>query len=100
MSDPSAPPAMTRARRMEDCLRDALHPATLHVIDESARHAGHSGARREGETHYAITIVSEQFSGLNRIARSRMVNDLLAKEFASGLHALSLVLRSPGEHSS
>ncbi len=96
MNDQIAPEP-TRAGRMEQVLRTALNPSVLEVIDESGRHAGHAGARDGGETHYALTIVSQTFSGLNRIARSRMVNDLLANEFNSGLHAVSLLLRSPDE---
>ena len=60
-------------------------------------HAGHSGARAEGETHYNVLVVSERFSGLNRVARHRLINDALSDEFTAGLHALSLTLRAPGE---
>jgi len=78
-------------------LRRALLPVVLTVTDDSARHAGHAGARAGGETHYSLLIVSEAFRGEGRIARHRMVNAAVAEEFASGLHALALVLRTPEE---
>ncbi len=91
-------PMTSRARRLETVLTDAFAPILLQVDDDSARHAGHAGARPEGETHYSVLLVSEAFRGLGRVARSRAVHELLAAEFANGLHALSLTLRTPEEH--
>ncbi len=91
------PPPTTRAGRLEQVLRAEFAPVMLAVEDESALHAGHAGARAGGETHYRITIVTEQFSSLKRIERSRLVHNVLSREFAGGLHALSLILRSPSE---
>ena len=87
----------SRAARLEAALRQALAPASVVVEDESARHAGHAGARAGGETHYKITAVSARFDGVGRLERSRMVHAMLAGEFASGLHALSLTLKSTNE---
>ena len=50
-----------------------------------------------GDSHFRVTIVSRAFDGLSRIERQRRVNALLAEEFAAGLHALSLVTRTPDE---
>jgi len=85
----------TRAERIETVLQQALQPTSLAVTDESAMHAGHVGARAGGETHYQVLVVSPAFAGLSRVARSRKVHELLAAEFATGLHALSLQLRTP-----
>jgi BolA protein len=90
----------SRATRLEIALSRALQPVRLEIVDESARHAGHAGARAEGETHYAVTIVSDRFKDLSRVERSRVVHEILADEFANGLHALSLSLRSPGDRTS
>jgi BolA protein len=89
-----------RADRMAAVLREAFSPVLLEVVDDSARHAGHAGAAAGGETHYTIRIVSERFAGLKRLDRSRAVHHSLGGEFARGLHALSLELRSPSELSS
>ena len=87
-----------RAGRIETLLRARLGPVDhLAVIDDSARHAGHAGAREGGQTHYAVELVSPAFEGLGRVARSRLVHEALADEFAGGLHALALTLRTPRE---
>lgn len=82
---------------MENLLRERLSPLDFAVDDESARHAGHAGARPGGETHYRLRLVSAVFEGLSRVARQRLVYDLLAAEFSTGLHALSLELKTPAE---
>jgi BolA protein len=90
-------PDISRAARMKDLLNAAFAPLRLEVQDDSARHAGHAGAAPGGETHFTVRIVSESFAGLSRVERSRAVNHTLAVEFETGLHALSLELRSPAE---
>jgi stress-induced morphogen len=88
---------MTRAQRMEAVLQAAFAPASLEIVDESAKHAGHAGARPGGETHYQVTMVADTFEGLSRVDRQRRVNEVLAAEFDGGLHALSLRLKAPSE---
>jgi BolA protein len=88
---------LSRAERIESVLRAELAPAALQLKDESALHAGHAGAGPGGETHYRVQIVSSRFEGAGRVARQRLVYDLLRAEFASGLHALSLDLKTPAE---
>jgi BolA protein len=87
-----------RARRLREILTHEFSPTKLDIVDESARHAGHAGAAGgAGETHFNVAIVSDVFTRRSRVERSRMVYAALADEFASGLHALSLHLRSPSE---
>jgi BolA protein len=87
----------SRAARLESLLREAFSPAQLRVVDDSARHADHTEAYPGGETHYNVLVVSAVFRGMNRVARSRAVHAVLAPEFAGGMHALSLILRTPDE---
>jgi len=87
----------SRGARLEAALRRAFAPTLMRVEDDSARHAGHAGAQPGGETHYSVLLVSEAFRGQNRLARSRAVHAALAAEFAGGMHALSLTLRTPEE---
>ena len=78
-------------------LTAALDPVVLDVVDESDRHAGHAGAREGGGTHYRVRVVSAKFERRSRVERHRLVYDLLAAEFADGLHALALIAKAPGE---
>ena len=78
-------------------LTERFAPVRLELVDESQRHAGHLGARPEGETHFALTIVSAAFAGLSRVARQRLVYETLAAELASRVHALSLTVLTPEE---
>ena len=64
---------MTVAETIRHKLTERLAPSRLEIVDESHRHAGHAGARPEGETHFAVTIVAAAFAGLNRVARQRLV---------------------------
>jgi BolA protein len=87
-----------RAARIRAALEALLGPAEIAVVDDSARHAGHAGnPDGAGETHYRVHAVSPRFAGLGRVARQRLVNEALAGEFASGLHALNMMLETPEE---
>ena len=88
---------MRMKERIEARLVEALSPSRLEIVDESALHAGHAGARPGGETHYRIAVVSAAFAGRSRVQRHRLVYDALAGEIADGVHALSLDARAPGE---
>ena len=88
---------MTVAETIRDKLTGRFAPIRLVILDESYRHAGHAGARPEGETHFAVTIVAPAFAGLNRVARQRLVYETLADELATRVHALSLTTLAPDE---
>jgi BolA family transcriptional regulator, general stress-responsive regulator len=89
---------MTIAETIRQKLIARFAPSRLDIVDESHRHAGHAGARPEGETHFAVTVVSANFTGLGRVARQRLVYDALADELATRVHALSLTTLAPGEN--
>lgn len=78
-------------------LTDAFSPSRLEIEDESSRHAGHSGARPGGESHFNVLIEAEAFAGAPRVARQRMVYRALAEELAGPVHALSVKALAPGE---
>jgi len=90
---------MSRMQRIRSALTAALQPARLEVEDESERHRGHGGWREGGETHFRVAIVSAAFAGRSRLERHRLVNAALAAELASGLHALAIDAKAPGEES-
>jgi BolA family transcriptional regulator, general stress-responsive regulator len=85
---------MSVAQDIERKLKKAFAPTSLKVIDESHLHAGHVGARPEGETHFRVEVVSAAFAGCSRVDRQRLVYDALREELAGPVHALS-VLASP-----
>ena len=74
-----------------------LAPAALEVKDESHLHAGHAGAREGGESHFRIFVVSDSFEGLSRVARQRLINDILRDELAGPIHALAMKTLTPDE---
>ena len=78
-------------------LSEALAPSRLDIVDDSARHAGHVGARPQGETHFTVEIVSARFAGLSRVARQRLVYGVLADELRTDVHALALKTLAPEE---
>jgi BolA protein len=88
---------MRVAEAIEHKLEAAFQPRHLDIVDESHLHAGHAGARPEGESHFRVTVVSDAFRGKSRVERQRMVYRALADELASDIHALALVTRTPEE---
>ena len=88
---------LKRSEKIRLILDQALKPLELEVIDESGLHAGHSGAREGGETHYRVEIVSAEFVDKSRVSRERLIHTLLGGEFSDGLHALSIKARAPNE---
>ncbi|MGL5741931.1 MAG: BolA family protein [Legionella sp.] len=79
---------MSRKNRIEELLNKELAPIYLDVEDESMNHHVPEGA----QTHFKVTVVSQHFTDLSRIARHRLLNRLLSSEFELGLHALSMHL--------
>ena len=71
-----------------------FQPSALEVIDESARHQGHAGARPGGESHFRIRIVADSLSGKSRVSQHRAIMHALADELAGGVHALAIEVRS------
>jgi BolA family transcriptional regulator, general stress-responsive regulator len=88
---------MTVAQCIREKLIAALAPTRLAIHDDSARHAGHAGARPEGETHFRLEIVAAAFAGQSRIERQRRVYAILADELKSRVHALQLATLTPEE---
>jgi BolA protein len=85
------------ADAIERKLTDAFAPTRLAVIDDSHRHAGHAGARPEGETHFRVELVAAAFAGQSRVARQRLVYAALADELRTHVHALQLTTLTPDE---
>lgn len=78
---------MTRIVRIKNKL-DVLKPHYCKVIDESQAHASHTGGTIE--SHFRIEISSDMFLGKSLLMQHKIINELLADELTSGLHALSI----------
>ncbi len=76
---------------------NALAPSRLELLDESAKHIGHAGARPGGNTHWKLTIVSAAFAGNSTVARHRMIYQALGELMHDPIHALSIDAKAPGE---
>lgn len=85
-----------RQQRIEQRLRTALAPEALEIVDESHLHAGHEGAK-SGGGHYAVTIVSPRFKGLDMLKRHRLVYEALGDMMLRDIHALSVRAFTPDE---
>lgn len=75
----------------------ALDPVRLELVDESARHAGHAGARPGGNTHWKLELISMKFSGLSSVARHRLVYAALGDLMHNPIHALAITASTPDE---
>jgi len=82
-------------------LTELLKPSVLNISNDSWQHRHHSAMREQGggdgETHFSLDIVSEEFQGKNTMLRHRIIYSALSEELANGLHALSLKTKTEAE---
>ena len=88
---------MSVQQEMTEILGRAFEPSRLEVINDSAKHSGHSGDDGSGESHFTIVIESEAFAGKSRLNRQRMVNKSLGDIPGNRVHALAIKAIAPGE---
>jgi BolA family transcriptional regulator, general stress-responsive regulator len=82
---------------MEALLTAAFAPTALAVINDSAKHSGHSGDDGSGESHFTVEIEAAAFAGQSRVNRQRMVNKALGDIPGQRVHALAIKAKAPGE---
>lgn len=78
-------------------LSEAFKPALIEIIDHSAAHAGHTGAR-SGGGHYHVTIVADAFTGKSPVQRHQLIYQALGDMMKQEIHALGINALSPSEH--
>lgn len=83
---------------LEEKIKQTFSPDFLQVENQSHLHAGHAGDDGSGESHFKLHIVSNAFSGLSRVARHKLVYELLETELKEHIHALALDLKTVEEH--
>lgn len=86
---------------IEQKLMASFRPQTMSITNDSWQHRHHAPMRAEnggnGETHFTINIVSDEFKGKTAMQRHRMIYSALKEELDAGLHALSLHTKTSGE---
>lgn len=70
-------------------LEAAFAPSRLDVVNESQKHAGHSGDDGTGESHFAVLIRAEGLAALGRVQRHRAVQKALG-DLTTRVHAMAL----------
>lgn len=87
----------SNADKIKDKLA-ALNPVLIEVGDDTVRHHGHAGHTGGDMTHLNLLIVSAAFEGKGRLARQRLVMDLIGPLWThTNLHALSMKTLTPSE---
>jgi BolA protein len=92
--------ASNKVEELRLALQKELAPVSLEIIDDSAKHAGHAGAREGG--HFRVVLVAAVFKGRSQLERHRMVYAAVAPLMGQAakdhrIHALSIIARTPEE---
>ena len=87
--------ATERVEKIRQALTARLTPLSLEIRDDSAKHAGHAGAREGG--HFSVTVVSDRFAGCTRMQRHQLVYEAVSELLRTDIHALSIQARTPQE---
>ncbi len=80
---------------IEQLLTEALAPESLHVEDESWKHAGHQGVKEHGGGHYVVRIQATALAGMNRMQCHRLIYRTLDALFPKKIHALTIHIENP-----
>lgn len=80
---------MSVADEITNRLTAAFQPSLLDVVNESYRHAGHSGDDGSGESHFRVTIRAAALAQMGRVQRHRAVHAALG-DINTRVHALAL----------
>lgn len=83
---------MSKEAEIRAAIEAAFDVQEIEIVNESARHAGHSGDDGSGESHFAMRLRARELAGLSRVARHRAVHKALGAELVASIHALALDL--------
>jgi BolA protein len=83
------------SEQIKQLLNDAFNPELIELLDNSAAHAGHAGAKSGG--HYHVTIVAEAFEGKSLVQRHQLIYKALGDMMKQQIHALGINALSPSE---
>lgn len=80
----------TASEKIREMLETAFQPESLHIEDESWKHAGHAGVKEHGGGHFVVRISSKCFHGQARTQSHRMIFQALNSLFPKTIHALTI----------
>ena len=83
------------AAEMQALLTEAFAPTHLEIINDSAKHSGHSGDDGSGESHFTVVIEAPAFAQMNRLARQRAVIAALGDIVGQRVHAVAIKASAP-----
>lgn len=83
------------AAEMQALLTEAFAPTQLEIINDSAKHSGHSGDDGSGESHFTVVIEAPAFAQMNRLARQRAVIAALGDIVGERVHAVAIKASAP-----
>ncbi len=81
-----------------------LNAERIIITDESHLHLGHSPNagtvidQNSKGTHIRLVVVSQKFGGKSRVARHKMIYQLLNSLLDNPIHALALKIYTPQEY--
>lgn len=86
-----------RREQLQNLLKENFSIRYLDVVDESHKHKGHASAPKEGQSHFQVLIITDDFKEKSRVERHKMVYGALGNAFEEGVHALSIRAFTPVE---
>ena len=84
-----------RVSLIRERLTQAFEPIELEIIDDSAAHAGHEGAKQSGGGHFSINIIAKAFIDQSAVERHRLIYSALGDAMGTEIHALSINASAP-----
>ena len=83
------------AQEMKQRLTTRFAPSRLEIVNDSAKHSGHSGDDGSGESHFTIRIAAAEFAPMTRLARQRAVIAALGDIVGQRVHAVAIEASVP-----
>tara|TARA_Y100001970_G_scaffold32747_1_gene40628 strand:+ start:257 stop:544 length:288 start_codon:yes stop_codon:yes gene_type:complete len=82
-------------KRIKNKLASDIDLTEISVINQSHLHKGHDGY--SPNSHFSVKVISDQFKGISRIERHKMVYNSLSELIESEIHALKIKALTPAE---
>lgn len=89
--------AMQTQNKLEQLVKDNLKPVYLEIENESSMHSGFFEGK---ESHFKVTVVSDQFESVRLVQRHQKIYQLVSELLTANdgnIHALALHTFTPTE---